>query len=76
MTQPLGDQDQFSQRPYVHFLHDLVSMRLDRPFGRAQFKRNLFVGLASNYEVENLPFTRGQRSNTRALDVALAQEFS
>jgi hypothetical protein len=66
MTQPPSDQEQFGQRPYVHFLHDPMSMCLDRPFGRAQFKRNLFVDLASNQQVENLPLTRGQPSNASA----------
>ena len=76
MTQPLSDQDQFGQRPYLHFLHDHVSMRLDRPFARAQFKRNLLVGFASNHQVENLPLARGQRSNTSAQEVQLAQQLS
>jgi hypothetical protein len=76
MTQPPSDQDQFGQRMYVHFLHDPVSMHLDRPFGRAQFKRNLFVDLASDQKVENLPLTRGQPSNTSAQEVQLAQDLS
>jgi hypothetical protein len=76
MTQPLSDQDQFGQRPYVHFLHNPASMRLDRPFGRAQFKRNLVVPLASNYQAVNLPLTRGQRSNKSAQEVQLALELS
>jgi hypothetical protein len=76
MTQPLSDQDQFGQRPYAHFLHDPVSMRLDRPFGRAQFKRNLFVNPASNDQVVNLPFTRGQRGNKSVPEVQLALELS
>src|SRR5260370_8180238 len=69
-TQPLSDQGQLGQRSYVHFLHDHMSVRLDRPFCRAQCKRNLFVDLASNHQVENLPLTRGQRSNMSARTVA------
>lgn len=50
-----GDQNQFSEGFFVHFLHDPVSIRLDRPFGRAKFKRNLLVDLASDHQIENLP---------------------
>jgi hypothetical protein len=35
MTQPRSDKDQFDQRPYLHFLHNPLSMRFDRPFGRS-----------------------------------------
>jgi len=53
-----------------------MSVRLDRPFCRAQFKCNLFVDPASNHQSENLPLTRGQRSNMSAQDVQLALELS
>jgi hypothetical protein len=35
MTQPPSDEDQFDQRPYLHFLHNPLSMGFDRPFGRS-----------------------------------------
>ena len=76
MIQPLSDQDQFGQRPYLHFLHDHLSMRLNRPFARAQFKRNLLVELALNQQSEDLPLTLGQRSNMSAQEVQLALELS
>jgi len=60
----------------VHPLHDPVSVHLDRPFGRAQCKRNPFVDLASNHQVENLPLMRGQRSKMSAQEVQLPLELS
>ena len=74
-TQQPSDHDQFGQRPYAHFLHNPLSMRFDRPCGRAQFKRNLLVDLASYHQVVNLSFTRRQHSNTSAQEVQLALEL-
>jgi hypothetical protein len=76
MTQSLRDQDQFDHRPCFHFFHDPDSMRLNRPFCRAQFRRNLFVSLAPNYKVVNLSLTRGQRINKSAQQVQLTLELS
>jgi hypothetical protein len=59
----LRDRDELRQRLYVGLLHDLLTVRLDRAFGRAQFMRDLLVDLASNDELENLSFARRQCRN-------------
>jgi hypothetical protein len=68
-AKPLGKGDKFHKRLHLHFFHHSVAMGLDRAFGAAQHAGGLFVGVAANDMVENLPLARRQRCDMGANDV-------
>jgi hypothetical protein len=55
---PLGEGGKFGQGLNLHFLDHPLAVGFDCAFGRAQRARDLFVGLAANDKLEDLPLAR------------------
>lgn len=65
----LGKGHKFRQRLDLHFLHDPVTMGLNRTFGPPQRAGDLLVGLAANDKFKDLPLARRQCCDMSANDV-------
>ena len=61
--QPLGDHHKLGQGHDLHLFHDLLTVGLDRPLGRAQLARDFLVHLPPHDAFKHLSFARAKMSD-------------